>query len=381
MIHEEYHNACLNMIYLASCAVRRVIPDQAKVRQMDLSVLYQAAKCHMLEAVTAYALESAGIKDPAFTEAKNKAIRKNIIMDTDRAMIQQKMDAAGIWYMPLKGIVLKEMYPAIGMRQMSDNDILFDPSYAWDVKAIMEEQGFQVINYGAGIHDTYYRKPVSNFEMHRMLFGEIHDESLVKYYSNVKSRLLKDEDNACGYHFSAEDFYIYITAHEYRHYTCRGTGLRSLLDTWVYCTQKSDKMNWSYITEECEKLSIEAFERENRSLSLKLFNGEKLTEEDLSMLDYILSSGIYGINSHKVNNELRKSGGGSLGKIRYISHRIFMPMNNVRTYYPAFAKHPVLLPFLPAYRFFKHHNFKKLKTELKMLIDYKEQKPETDTKA
>lgn len=46
-----------------------------------------------------------------------------------------------------------------------------------------------------------------------------------------QARLLGD-----GYekHFSREDFYIYLVAHEYKHYFLGGTSLRSLADTYIY---------------------------------------------------------------------------------------------------------------------------------------------------
>lgn len=45
-------------------------------------------------------------------------------------------EKAGIWYLPLKGVILKEMYPVYGIRQMADNDILFDFTYRKEVKDI-----------------------------------------------------------------------------------------------------------------------------------------------------------------------------------------------------------------------------------------------------
>ena len=72
--------------------------------------------------------------------------------------------------------------------------------------------------------------PVLNFELHTTLFGSDHDETLYRYYADTKRLLRKDEDNNYGFHFSNEDFYVYMTAHEWKHYNGGGTGIRSLLD-------------------------------------------------------------------------------------------------------------------------------------------------------
>ena len=78
---------------------------------------------------TAYVLESAGIYNDKFRTAKEKASRKNIFLDAGRKKLFSFCEENGIWYMPLKGSVLKELYPDFSMRQMADNDILFDAGY------------------------------------------------------------------------------------------------------------------------------------------------------------------------------------------------------------------------------------------------------------
>lgn len=79
-----------------------------------------------------------------FIEAKSKAIRKNILLDTEREKIFEFLEQNKIWYMPLKGVILKELYPKIGMRQMSDNDILFDETYRKDIVRFMKNKGYHL---------------------------------------------------------------------------------------------------------------------------------------------------------------------------------------------------------------------------------------------
>ena len=133
--------------------------------------------------------------------------------------------------------MLKDLYPALGMRQMADCDILFYASRAEEVRAIMEGLGFTAKHFGNGHHDNYYKDPVYNFEMHRALLSTAHDEKLYTYYRDFRPRMVKDEGNTFGYHFSPEDFYIFMIAHENKRFSGGGTGLRSLLDTYVYWTR------------------------------------------------------------------------------------------------------------------------------------------------
>lgn len=355
MTQEEYRAAAENVIYLAACMVNGDKPDTERVAQMDLEKLYQAANRHLLTGITGYALEAAGNRDSAFIQAKNKAIRKVVLFDAERAAILAELEKAGIWYMPLKGCVLKEFYPQIGMRQMADNDILIDVSRADDVKTIMEQLGYSTEHFGTGVHDSYFKQPVSNFEMHRALFGIGHDNSLQAYYGNVKDRLVKDDGNHYGYHLSPEDFYIYIIAHEYKHYSGGGTGLRSLLDTYVYLRRVP--LNMVYVAGEIEKLGIGDFEAANRSLALHLFGGEPLTAEEREILDYVLSSGTYGTMANSIRKQIREK-----GRWGYFLSRMTLPRDLMHQLYPILDKAPVLYPFCWAHRlihafFFKHKVF------------------------
>ena len=141
MATPEYLVACREVIYLVSCVLNERIPDAARVDAMDLGEVYRAASNHSLAVLAATALESAGVRDDAFVQAKGKAIRKAVLFNLERAAILEKLEAAGIWYMPLKGAILQDYYPDLGLRQMSDNDILVDLSRMDDIKAVMAGLG------------------------------------------------------------------------------------------------------------------------------------------------------------------------------------------------------------------------------------------------
>ena len=370
MTQEEYLAAAENVVYLAACMVKGEKPDAERVRQMDLEQLYSTASRHLLTGIVGYALEAAGVHDRAFTQAKSKAVRKVVLFDTERTAILAELEKAGIWHMPLKGSVLKDFYPQIGMRQMADHDILIDPSRVDDVKCIMESLGYSTKRFGKGVHDNYIKKPVWNFEMHWALFRATQVERLEAYYRDVKARLIKDEENDYGYHFSPDDFYIYMIAHEYKHYSFGGTGLRSLLDTYVYLIKQP--LDMGYVAEETEKLGIREFEENNRSLALHLFNGEELTEADREMLDYILSSGTYGHIVHKVENKMRRKG---WSKVRYALHRFIVPVSRKNPdymiyagAYPFFYRHRILLPLLPFYRTFRAIRNGRLRSETRAIL-------------
>ena len=350
MEKREYRRNAIVMIYLAACAVNGTVPDAEKLQGYDLGQLFEVCQAHILTACAAYALESAGIHDPQFTQAKEKAIRKNILLDAERGKIFARLEQAQIWYMPLKGAILKDWYPKLGMRQMSDNDILYDFSRRSDVQQIMSEFGFE-LKAAREVVDEYQKEPVYNYEMHGELFMKYQVGAMADYYCGVRDRLLKDAQNAYGYHFTAEDFYLFMLAHEYKHFKLSGTGVRSLLDTYIFLRKFSDTLDWDYIHAECEKLGIAEYEQNNRVLSMKLFARKKLTEEEMHLLNYHIFSGTYGNRETGLENRFRAHGSGS--KLRYVLYRFFPPYESLKTSVPWVAKSDLLIPAAWAYRLMK----------------------------
>lgn len=330
---ESYIRAAKEMIYLAACALKREIPDKNIVKQMNFDALYTVAERHQLTAITAMALESVGIKLEKFTQAKGKAIRKNAALDLDRAALSERLEAEHIWYMPLKGAVIAAYYPEFGMRQMSDNDILIDADRAREVKQIMCSLGFTVKLFGRGRDDEYAKEPVSFFEIHRSLFS-MENVELYEYYRDIASRLMYKEGR-CERYFSNEDFYLYLTAHEYMHFSRSGTGIRSLLDIYVFWQNFGEQLDMKYLNDELKKMGIADFEKRNRSLALRLFAGEALTEQEEELLHYFIFSGVYGT----IQNLIKKQ-----GRWNFFFSYVFKPYRVMATKYPILQKKPFLLP-------------------------------------
>lgn len=334
-----------SVIYLCSCAANGQDPDLEKVSGLDMDVLFDAAQKHKLAATVGMVLERVNIRTDRFTKAIALAQRKNVLLDADRAKILAELEKAGIWYMPLKGSLLKDMYSRFGMRQMADNDILIDPERRADVRAVMEGLGFSTDVYDKKNHDEYFKPPVSRFEMHVYLINGRSNDELETYYLDIKDRLIKDEGNQYGYHFCDNDFYLFMVAHEYKHYVEGGTGLRSLLDTYVHLKQKEQDLDWDYIRQESLKMGIADFEQNNRKLAMHLFRQEELSEKEGQMLKYILSSGAYGTLSNDIENQTQKK-----GKLSYFFSRLILPVKDMRNFYPVLKRKPYLLPFFWGWR-------------------------------
>ncbi len=376
-VQREQRNAGYGVIYLAACAIHGTEPERGRLQQTNLKSLYQMSKKHALEAIAYMAIESilAQERDVLFpverenTRAllkrwkkdKAEAICKNLLLDAEREEILRFMEKEKIWYLPLKGIILKELYPKAGMCQMADNDILYDTDGQEKLFAFMTSRGYREVQIKKGNHDIYKKPPVYNYEMHTSLYGPYSAPGWEAYYADVKQRLIKDRDKEYGWHFCDEDFYIYFVTHAYKHYAGGGTGLRSLLDSYVYLRKKRETLHWIYIKAELEKLGIAKFEKQFRELGEKVFSIEKAHEleefqaEEKEMLDYILFSGTYGTMENMVKHELEEMKAAyniseRRAKFKYLKNRILPDERYFKVQCPFAYRHLWARPFVLLFR-------------------------------
>ena len=355
-------------IYLISSAINDIVPDTERIASMDLEKVFLISSKHMVSSIVGFALNSAGINNPQFNRAIALAQRQAVIQSYTLNLLLPKMNDAEIWYMPLKGAILKDYYPRFGMREMADLDILVDDKKVKEIKAIMENMGFSIKSYEKNNVDSYYKSSLLNVEIHKTLFGFQHDDKIYQYFKDIKTRLINNGDNLFEFHFTPEDFYIYLICHEFKHFQSSGTGLRSLLDTYVFLNKTN--LNQKYVNEELAKLGISDFEEKNRELSLALFSGNRKVENN--MLDYFLESGTFGTLDHMVKNNMSKWGE---GRIAYLLRRLFgfyggNYWDYLKQRHPFFYQHKVLLPLLPfcrlVYAIKKYP--RRLKQEIKTII-------------
>lgn len=297
-------------------------------------------------------------------------IKKTTLFEEERKKLYQYLNEQQIDYLPLKGIILKDYYPNRYAREFADNDILFNDEKTNLVKEFFVKNGYEVEYYKKSNHDVYLKKPVLNFEMHRALFGETGDnEKIVEYFKDFLNKAPIKE--GFEHYLSDEDFYIYFTAHSYKHYHVSGCGIRTLIDYYLYL--KNKELDFDYIDEELEKLGLLEFSNQFKSLALKVFDNEPLNEEEEEMLLFIASSGTYGTVEHSVDKGVKEK-----GKFGYFMARVFPPFRFYKSAYPWAYKCPILIPIAWCCRFFRilFKNPKKATNEFKLISKHKDESKE-----
>lgn len=355
------------LLYLMACALQGVSAREEILADADLKQLLIMARKHSVASMVCMALEKTAVFAKAdeatkkqWIDAKNKAIRKNMLLDAERKAILHELEIQGIWYMPLKGSILKDWYPKPGMREMADNDILFDPSGREQVREIFQNRGYKTVSFGKINHDEYEKPPIYNFEMHVSLFHGMYKE-FTKQYENVKECLLPVDGTAYQFAFTPEDFYVFVLAHAHKHYSHSGTGIRTLADIYVMDRHLGDIMDRDEVEQKLTQLEIAEYEQHSHVLAEKLFSAVRplaeieLTEDEKEMLLYYCDATTYGTVDNRVNNRLHELQENSEGitlrtKLKYCCTRLFPGKEFCEFTYPFVYKHPWTLPFFWVWR-------------------------------
>lgn len=379
-------------LYLMGCALNSIKADPERLKQMNFEKIYHISSRHMISSIVVTSLIDSGIYDalPMSSDLSKKwiwqreqTIRRTMLMDHERNKLFSFMESAGIGYMPLKGIILKDLYPQIGMRQMADNDILFDEKRKDDLKKYMDEAGYTCKDNPGSNHLVFSKAPFYSFEMHKLLVNEKLFHRWSSYNSEAPKHLIKNDGDRYGYHFSDEDFYIFMIIHSYKHYSVSGTGLRTLADWYIYLCQKKS-MNWNYINNEMEKYGVSDFERTGRTLSEKIFSADginagidfsALSASESDMLIYVYGSGTYGTIQNRCRNDLKalfseeETSQKNKIKIRYYWNRIVPPLSWYEANTPYVYQHRYLVPFYVIGRLVRAVIFKRsrIKVEINTL--------------
>ena len=335
----------------------------------ELKEILSLSKSNNILIVSYLALKNDGVVFPDQVEKNlnlfyTQNIRKTALFEEERKALYKYMNERQISFLPLKGILINTLYPDYGTREFADNDILFDQKHKKEIKEFFVNRGYEVESYGKYVHDTYLKKPVYNFEMHRILFQDTSRNKTMKVFENYYKDFLEHALVKDGYErkVSDEDFFLYFLCHFYKHYSNGGAGIRTLLDIRIYLIKHPD-MDRNYLNQEYKKMNIQSFVDSILSLIDHLFLEKELSKEEKDILVSMVDSGTYGNIETNVKNNMKKK-----TKTQYILSRIFPPLSFYKSTYPIAYYSIIGIPFVFLYRLVRgvtvsrSHTKKELKT-------------------
>ncbi len=273
----------------------------------------------------------------------------------------KNFDEDGIDYLPLKGTVLKKLYPRQDMRSMSDADILIKLEQLPKINEIMKNCGFSY-EYESD-HELSWIKDKVHIELHKRLIPS-YNKDYYDYYGDGW-KFIKDNQ------MNKEDFFIYIFTHFAKHYRDGGVGIKYMVDFYVYTSKY--QLNYGYIEEELKKLQLYDFYINITDAINVWFNKKEETDKTNFITDFVFESYVYGNeDTHAKSGALKISRTTKTPKIKKVFTLIFPSYKTMVLKYSVLKKLPILLPFAYVYRAFEilFTRPKRIKKNLKELKYY-----------
>ena len=311
----------------------------------SLSALYKLSKAHDLAHLVADALDKNGLLDlnddtaKKFSRERQMAVYRYEQINYELEELCQALETAEIEHIPLKGSVIRRLYPEPWMRTSCDIDILVREEQVETVVKLLVEN----LHYEYGERDEHDVSLYSAGGVHLELHFKLSDVRITQKGENVLAGVwaLSAPREGWSYRKEMSDgmFYFFHLAHMAKHFYEGGCGVRPFIDLWIL------NHKTPYERSEREKLlkegSLSKFESGARALSEVWFSGAEQDERTRNMQDYILCGGVYGTMENGVVVKQARRG----GKFKYILSRIFVPYKVLVIRYPSLKKHKWLFPF------------------------------------
>ena len=317
-----------------------------------LPTLFMLSKRHDLAHLIGDALEKHGllpenskIKE-RFLNEKNVAIYRLAQLSYEYERVCGVLEELKVKYIPLKGIVIRKLYPQNCLRTSADVDILIDKNSLKEVIKTLTEK----LNYTYETTDAYNAIVVSPNGVH----VELHFDLITKYDSEVSNKILsevwehsKQLKNSYKHLMNDDYFYYYHLAHMARHFIDGGCGVKPFIDLWLLnnkiCFNKEDR------NELLIKGELLQFEKACNLLSKIWLEGLEHSNETLALQNYLLKGGVFGSSDNKILINQGKKG----GRFKYVTSRIFMPLEKMQHRYAVLKRHKWLYPFFVIVRCFE----------------------------
>lgn len=314
--------------------------------------LYSLSRIHDLTHLVGAVFESYGLAPEGETLKK---IRKKYFAAIYRyrgilhelQSIKELFTQHKIQHMPLKGSVIRSLYPEPWMRTSCDIDILVHKEDLEKARMLLETE----LSYKKSaecFHDISFFSPGGvHVELHFTLIEDFTYPKINEILSSVWERSSPSPEGEFTFTMPTELLYFYHVAHMMKHLFEAGCGIRFFIDLLLL----DEKLDFD--RDELDKMLDLTGLLDYRNKSLELarvwFRGGDHTDFTRTYENHIIRSGIYGTKESKVLVHQKRKG----GKFKYAMRRIFLPYRSLSEMFPVIKKHKWLTPVFEVVRWFK----------------------------
>ncbi len=315
----------------------------------NLETAISFAQRHQICSIMLYGLLAAGFKsdEPQMKQLFSCALTETVIHEHQQVVSKTVFSAfeeAGIDYMPLKGSLLKELYPKPELRVMSDTDILIKTEQYDKVSAVLQSLGF-TLAYESN-HEIVWKRASDTIELHKFLMPS-YNTYYYEYFSDAWSKAA--EVSPYRYRLKQNDEFIFTFTHFAKHYRDGGIGIKHFIDLWLLLS-KND-LDIDYIVAELKKIRLDVFFfNVQKALETFFENSAQSSETSELIINNLIDSGVYGKKENRKNAYAIRSAGGHkvgsiIGRLSVIRKMLFPPRKSLCKRYSVLEKAPILLPF------------------------------------
>ena len=249
------------------------------------------------------------------------------------------LEKAGVAYLPLKGAVLRGLYPEPWLRTSADIDILVHEDDLPHALETLAENGFQkgTRNY----HDVTLFSGGACLELHFSV--REHDERLDPVLSLVWQYAQPVAPGASRHRMQPDFLLFHVLAHMSYHFSHGGLGIRPYLDLFLLEHEAAfDEHGAAALVEQAGLMDFRAA---CRALIGVWFGGEAHSDITCAMEALALGGGPFGSKTRAARHAAAEPG--------YLMRRVFVPREVLSEMYPRLRKMPFLAPLYQARRWLR----------------------------
>ena len=316
-------------------------PDLSGVSDQALSRILALARRQDLGHLMARTLIGGGMDEghplyPALVRQEQLALLRATRRDYAIEQISRLLEEEGIDFMPLKGALIRHLYPAPHLRTSCDLDILVREDRVLDAARAIEERLSYRPEGGRQYHDYTLLSPDGvRLELHFSLAEN--DPRMDGVLSRVREHARPAAEGA-HLHLPSDAFLIlHHTAHAAHHLLMGGCGMRPLID--LHLMHRALMPDEGELDTLLAKSSLTDFHRHALSLAACWFEGRPSEGAEKELERFLLANHLYGSDGSRVAiSRSRRS------HAAHLKSRLLLPYEELSVRYPSLRGRRPLTP-------------------------------------